>query len=71
MTECRITPPRRWAKFVPNAKIRENQASDKIIQKLENFPELVEALRDGNQVRARLLFAQLFDGDNADRRETR
>jgi len=61
----------RWAKFVPNAKIRENQASDKIIQKLENFPELVEALRDGNQVRARLLFAQLFDGDNADRRETR
>jgi len=75
MIDCGITPPRRWTNIVPNAKIREDQQPlnqpDKIIPKLENFPELVEALRDGNQVRARLLFAQLFDGDNADRRETR
>lgn len=59
MIDCGITPPRR----------RPPNQPDKIIRKLENFPELVEALRDGNQVRARLLFARLFDGDNDDRRE--
>jgi len=75
MIDCGINSPRRWINIVPNAKIREDQQPlnqpDKIIQKLENFPELVQALRDGNQLRARLLFAQLFDGDNDDRRETR
>jgi len=58
--------------MVPTAKIRENQSSpnptDKIIRKLEDFPELVEALRNGNQVRARLLFAQLFESDSEERR---
>jgi hypothetical protein len=75
MIECGITPPRSWTHIVPNAKIHENQYSvnppDKIIRKLEDFPELVEALRNGNQVRARLLFAQLFESDSEDLRETR
>lgn len=64
MIRCGITRPSRWGQIVPNAN-----PSDKIIQKLENFPELVEALRSGNQVRARLLFAQLFEGETDDRRE--
>ena len=72
MIECGINPPRKWTHIVPNAKTHENQCSvntpDKIIRKLEDFPELVEALRNGNQVRARLLFAQLFDGDTDDDR---
>jgi hypothetical protein len=34
---------------------------DKIVRRLDDFPELAQALRDGNQVSARLLFAQLFD----------
>lgn len=57
---------------MPNAKTHENPYSitlpDKIIRKLEDFPELVEALRKGNQARARLLFAQLFEGDAEERR---
>jgi len=69
MIQCGINPPRRWT--VLTAKIRENQSSpnppDKIIRKLEDFPELVEALRNGNQVRARLLFAQLFESDSEER----
>lgn len=72
MIECGITPPRSWTHIVPNAKTHENQSSvnppDKIIRKLEDFPELVEALRKGDQTRARLLFAQLFEGDTEDRR---
>ncbi len=37
---------------------------DKIVRRLDEFPELVEALRNGDRVSARLLFAQLFDGED-------
>jgi len=36
---------------------------DSTVRRLDDFPELAQALRDGNLLAARLLFAQLFDGD--------
>ena len=37
---------------------------DKFVRRLDDFPELAQALRDGNLLTARLLFAQLFDGED-------
>ena len=37
--------------------------ADKIVCRLDLFPELVQALRDGDMMTGRLLCAQLFDCD--------
>jgi len=37
---------------------------DKIVRRLEDFPELTEALRDGDLLTARMFCAQLFDLDS-------
>ena len=39
---------------------------DKIVRRLEEFPELAQALRNGDQSSARLLFAQLFEDEDGD-----
>lgn len=48
-------------------KVGEDIASlhldDKIVRRLDGFPELVQALRDGDLVTGRLFCAQLFDCD--------
>ena len=64
----------RWPTIVLNTKPASQWVSsepDKIIRKLENFPELAEALRNGDRVTARLLFAQLFDADTEDMPDNR
>lgn len=37
--------------------------ADKIVRRLEDFPELVQALRDGDMPRVRFLWEQLFECD--------
>ena len=53
---------------IPVTKICENASSphhtEKIARRLDEFPELVQALRNGDHVSARVLFAQLFDGES-------
>ncbi len=47
-----------------SAKIDEHPISlhtDKIVRSLDLFPELVQALRDGDVLTGRLFCAQLFD----------
>jgi len=48
-------------------KVGEDIASlhldDKIVRRLDQFPELVQALRDGDLVTGRLFCAQFFDCD--------
>jgi hypothetical protein len=51
----------------PSFRISEYPISlhaDKIVRRLEDFPELVQALRDGDLVTVRFLWAQLFDCDS-------
>jgi hypothetical protein len=38
-------------------------SSDKIVRRLDDFPELLQALRDGDLVTVRFLWAQLCDCD--------
>jgi len=45
---------------VPNQLARN---SDKLVWKLDAFPELLKGLRDGDLRAARLVCARLFDGD--------
>jgi hypothetical protein len=37
--------------------------TDKIVRRLDDFPELVRALRDGDLLTGRSFCARLFDGD--------
>jgi len=37
--------------------------ADKIVRRLEDFPELLQALRDGDLVTVRFLWEQLFECD--------
>lgn len=37
--------------------------SDKIVRRLDQFPDLVQALRDGDLLTGRLFCAQLFDAN--------
>ena len=37
--------------------------TDKIVRRLDDFPELVRALREGDLLTGRLFCARLFDGD--------
>jgi hypothetical protein len=49
-----------------NVKIDEQAVplhTDKIVRRLDDFPELVQALRDGDQLTGRLFCAQLFEDD--------
>jgi hypothetical protein len=50
-----------------NTKVGEDIPSphldNKIVRRLDEFPELVQALRDGDLVTGRLFCAQLFDCD--------
>jgi len=50
-----------------NTKVGEDIASppldDKIVRRLDEFPALVQALRDGDLLTGRLFCAQLFDCD--------
>jgi hypothetical protein len=39
----------------------------KVVQRLDEFPQLLEALRDGDLLTARLFCAQLFGGDRRQR----
>jgi hypothetical protein len=50
----------------PSFKIDEHRVSlraDKIVRRLDDFPELVRALRDGDLLTGRSFCARLFDGD--------
>jgi hypothetical protein len=43
---------------------------DKVVRRLDAFPELVQALRDGDVTTGRLLCARLFEGkEGSDSRE--
>jgi len=46
----------------PTAKNGETRI-DKTVRRLDDFPELLHALRDGDLQTGRLFCAQLFDGD--------
>lgn len=46
----------------PNAMNGEN-LTDKTVRRLDDFPELLHALRDGDLQTGRLFCAQLFDCD--------
>jgi hypothetical protein len=47
-----------------NENVTTSLQPDKFVRRLDDFPELVQALRDGDQLAARLLFSQLFDGED-------
>ena len=39
--------------------------TDKIVRRLDEFPELLQALRDGDLLTVRLIWAQLCDGQRS------
>jgi len=47
--------------LVPTSTKSEN-AIEKTVRRLDDFPELLHALRDGDLLTGRLFCAQLFDG---------
>jgi hypothetical protein len=52
---------------ITGAKICEKAISphpEKIVRRSDEFPELAQALRNGDQASARWFFDQLFDGDS-------
>ena len=46
--------------LIPTGMNSENQI-DKTVRRLDDFPELLHALRDGDLLTGRLFCAQLFD----------
>jgi hypothetical protein len=46
-----------------NGTIREQPVPDKIVRRLDEFPDLLQALRDGDLLTARLCCAQIFNLD--------
>jgi hypothetical protein len=53
----------------PSVKIAEHPIllhTDKIVRRLDDFPELLQALRDGDLVTVRLIWGQLVDVDGGE-----